>query len=142
MCVVVLYAFFYRYTKMDPCISPLPQVKDVYDISGGALEKWPKRLNAAPPRITSETRDGITVRTFNEDNQLWRRRVSYYGIILESLTNGKFRNIMDMNAGFGGFAAALAKYPVWVMNVIPFDAKNNTLGIIYERGLIGTYMNW
>ncbi|XP_062144873.1 probable methyltransferase PMT19 isoform X1 [Alnus glutinosa] len=130
------------YTKMDPCISPLPQVKDVYDISGGALEKWPKRLNAAPPRITSETRDGITVRTFNEDNQLWRRRVSYYGIILESLTNGKFRNIMDMNAGFGGFAAALAKYPVWVMNVIPFDAKNNTLGIVYERGLIGTYMNW
>lgn len=127
---------------MDPCISPLPQVKDVHDISGGALEKWPKRLNSAPPRITSETMDGITVRTFNEDNQLWRRRVSYYGIILESLTNGKYRNIMDMNAGFGGFAAALAKYLVWVMNVIPFDAKNNTLGIVYERGLIGTYMNW
>lgn len=49
---------------------------------------------------------------------------------------------MDMNAGFGGFAAAIVKYPVWVMNVVPFDAKSNNLGIIYERGLIGTYMDW
>ncbi|KAL4632219.1 hypothetical protein ACB092_04G036000 [Castanea dentata] len=120
---------------MDPCIFPLPQVKDVHDISGGALEKWPKRLNAASPRITSKIIYGITVRTLNEDVQLWRRRVSHYGIILKSLNNCKFRNVMDMNAGFGGFAAALTKFPVWVMNVVPFDAKNNTLGIIYERGL-------
>lgn len=49
---------------------------------------------------------------------------------------------MDMNAGFGGFAAAMAKYQVWVMNVVPYDAKNNSLGIIYERGLIGAYTNW
>ncbi|KAK7854863.1 putative methyltransferase pmt19 [Quercus suber] len=130
------------YTKMDPCIFPLPQVKDVHDISGGALEKWPKRSNAAPPRITSNIINGIAVRTLNEDVQLWRRRVSHYGIILKSLNNCKFRNVMDMNAGFGGFAAALTKCPVWVMNVVPFDAKNNTLGIVYERGLIGTYMNW
>lgn len=130
------------YRKMDACVSPLPQVKDVNEISGGALEKWPKRLNAVPPRIKSGSMDGITVRTLNEDNQLWRRRVSYYGIILKSLTNGKYRNIMDMNAGFGSFAAALAKYPVWVMNVVPFDAKNNTLGVVYDRGLLGTYMNW
>ena len=139
---VILYAFLNRYTKMDPCIFPLPEVKDVHDISGGALEKWPKRLNAAPPRITSKIINGITVRTLNEDVQLWRRRVSHYGIILKSLNNCKFRNVMDMNAGIGGFAAALTKCPVWVMNVVPFDAKNNTLGIVYERGLIGTYMNW
>merc|ERR1711915_584555 len=31
---------------------------------------------------------------------------------------------------------------VWVMNVVPSDAKHNTLGVIYERGLIGTYQNW
>ena len=28
------------------------------------------------------------------------------------------------------------------MNVVPYDAKDNTLGVIYERGLIGTYQNW
>ena len=27
----------------------------------------------------------------------------------------------------------------WVMNVVPSDAKHNTLGVIYEWGLIGTY---
>ncbi|GJU47257.1 probable methyltransferase PMT15 [Tanacetum coccineum] len=44
----------------------------------------------------------------------------------------------------GGFAAALAlsKDPVWVMNVVPVEANVNTLGVIYERGLIGTYQNW
>ena len=30
----------------------------------------------------------------------------------------------------------------WVMNVVPSDAKHNTLGVIYEWGLIGTYQNW
>uniref|UniRef100_A0A5B7BLC1 Methyltransferase n=1 Tax=Davidia involucrata TaxID=16924 RepID=A0A5B7BLC1_DAVIN len=130
------------YKKIDACITPLPQVADIHDIAGGALEKWPKRLNTAPPRLRSAITKGTTIRTFNEDNQLWRRRVLYYGSILKSLFAGKYRNIMDMNAGLGGFTAALSKYPVWVMNVVPFDANNNTLGVVYERGLIGTYMNW
>ncbi|KAL7209281.1 hypothetical protein ACSBR1_030921 [Camellia fascicularis] len=130
------------YKKMDTCITPLPKVADVHDVSGGALEKWPKRLNIAPPRIRNAVAVGMTVKAFNEDNQLWKRRVSYYGSVLKPLFAGQYRNIMDMNAGIGGFAAALVNYPVWVMNVVPTDAKNNTLGIIYERGLIGTYMNW
>lgn len=124
---------------MEPCITPLPNVTDIHDFSGGALLKWPKRLSAAPPRIRSE---GISVRAYDKDNQLWKRRFEYYGKILESLPKGRYRNIMDMNAGIGGFAAALIQYPVWVMNVIPFDAKKNNLSIVYERGLIGTYMNW
>ena len=49
---------------------------------------------------------------------------------------------MDMNAGIGSFAAALVKFPAWVMNVVPFNAKENTLGVVFERGLIGTYMDW
>ncbi|KAG8078759.1 hypothetical protein GUJ93_ZPchr0007g4606 [Zizania palustris] len=28
------------------------------------------------------------------------------------------------------------------MNVVPANLTSNTLGIIYERGLIGTYMDW
>ncbi|KAK6266168.1 hypothetical protein QUC31_017005 [Theobroma cacao] len=130
------------YKLMDLCITPLPNVKDTHEVSGGALENWPKRLNAVPPRVKSGAKEGISIKSFNEDNQLWRRRVSYYGVILKTLSDGKYRNIMDMNAGLGGFATAMDKYPVWVMNVIPSDAKTNTLGIVYERGLIGTYMNW
>ncbi|XAR71132.1 hypothetical protein NMG60_11028256 [Bertholletia excelsa] len=85
------------YEKMEACITPLPKVSNLNDVSGGAIEKWPER---------------------------------------------KYRNIMDMNAGIGGFAAALADQPVWVMNVVPFDAEINTFGVLHERGLIGTYMNW
>ncbi|KAL9436676.1 hypothetical protein AB3S75_022679 [Citrus x aurantiifolia] len=100
------------YTKMEPCITPLPMVNEIKDVAGGALEKWPKRLNTAPPRIRSGFIEGITVKSFNEDNQLWKKRVSHYRIILESLFS------------------------------VPFDAKHNTLGILYERGLIGTYIDW
>ncbi|KAG4937759.1 hypothetical protein JHK85_052678 [Glycine max] len=130
------------YTKMTACIFPLPDVKDVHEVSGGVLEKWPMRLETVPPMVRNENDDGFTLKTYIEDNQAWKRRVSNYGVLLKSLSSGKYRNVMDMNAGFGGFAAAIVKYPVWVMNVVPFDAKSNNLGIIYERGLIGTYMDW
>lgn len=127
---------------MEPCITPLPTVKEIKAVAGGVLEKWPKRLNVKPLRIRSAISELVTISSFNEDNKLWNRRVSQYGKVIKSLSTGKLRNIMDMNAGLGGFAAALSKYMVWVMNVVPFDAKNNTLGVIYDRGLIGTYMNW
>jgi hypothetical protein len=51
-----------------------------------------------------------------------------------------FRNVMDMNANLGGFAASLRKN-VWVMNVVPF-MESGKLKIIYDRGLIGTVHNW
>ncbi|MED6207965.1 hypothetical protein PIB30_040482 [Stylosanthes scabra] len=110
------------YTEMKACIFALPEEKDMHR----------SRVN------------------FDEDNRRWRRRVSRYGERLKSLCCGGYRNVMDMNAEFGGFAATMAemKYPVWVMNVVPVDAKgninnnNNSLGIIFERGLIGTYMDW
>ena len=51
------------------------------------------------------------------------------------------RNVMDMNAFFGGFAAAIVSDPVWVMNVVPAQ-KPLTLGVIYDRGLIGVYHDW
>lgn len=129
------------YRKMDSCITPLPKVKNIKDTSGGTLEKWPKRLNTVPPRIRNTDISRSGVRLFNQDNQVWKRRITHYEKFLKSFGEGKYRNIMDMNAGLGGFAAALSSYQVWVMNVIPHIA-NNTLGIIYERGLIGTYMNW
>ncbi|KAK8939526.1 putative methyltransferase PMT16 [Platanthera guangdongensis] len=131
------------YVEMQSCITPLPKVEQVRDTAGGGMiAKWPKRLNAVPPRIKSWTVEGVTAETFNQDNQIWSQRVSNYGFYIKFDLAGKYRNIMDMNAGLGGFASALAKYPVWVMNVVPANSSINTLGVIYERGLIGTYMNW
>ncbi|KAH9289255.1 hypothetical protein KI387_033372, partial [Taxus chinensis] len=130
------------YKKMETCITPLPKVRNIEDTAGMALEKWPKRLTAVPPRIKRRTISGVTSESFNQDTKLWTKRLIYYKRFLESLTDGIYRNIMDMNAGLGSFAAALANYKVWVMNVVPADTNRNTLGIIYERGLIGTYMDW
>ncbi|GAU16542.1 hypothetical protein TSUD_167730, partial [Trifolium subterraneum] len=132
------------YTKMTACIFPLPEVKNVDEISGGILKRWPMRLNASPPRLKNENDiDGSKLqKIYNDDSRTWKKRVSYYEAMLKSFSSGRYRNVMDMNAGYGGFAAAMVKYPVWVMNVVPFDAKSNNLGVIYERGLIGTYMDW
>lgn len=131
------------YRKMETCITPLPDASDKKEVAGGPLANWPERLSTVPPRILSGSLPGITPVSFQDDFKLWGQRVSYYKkSIVPPLAYGRYRNIMDMNAGLGGFAAALAKDDVWVMNVVPSDAKHNTLGVIYERGLIGSYHNW
>lgn len=128
---------------METCLTPLPEVSNNQEIAGGELEKWPERLYAIPPRISRGTVKGVTAETFQKDAKLWSKRVSYYKNVNSQLGQaGRYRNVLDMNAYLGGFAAALIEYPLWVMNVIPAEAKVNTLGVIYERGLIGTYQNW
>lgn len=128
---------------MELCITPLPKARQIDDVAGGPTEKWPKRLNAIPPRIESGAIKGITSETFKNDGLIWGKRVSnYVSHYIKGMSEGQYRNVLDMNAGLGGFATALAKYPVWVMNVVPSEGVNNTLGVIYERGLIGTFMNW
>ncbi|XP_021310879.1 probable methyltransferase PMT19 isoform X2 [Sorghum bicolor] len=97
------------YANISMCMTCIPRAETFNGCAGGAMEKWPKRLHAVPPRITSGEMKG---------------------------------NVMDMSAGFGGFAAAMSKHPVWVMNVVPANRTENTLGVIYERGLIGTYTDW
>ncbi|XP_010061323.2 probable methyltransferase PMT15 [Eucalyptus grandis] len=131
------------YTSMETCLTPLPKVKDGQEISGGELANWPERLNTIPPRISKGTLPGITAEIFQRETALWERRVSYYKTVNNQLgLPGRYRNLLDMNAYLGGFAATLVQDPVWVLNVVPVEAKVNTLGAIYERGLIGTYHSW
>ncbi|CAH9075387.1 unnamed protein product [Cuscuta epithymum] len=131
------------YKDIESCITPLPEVSKADEVAGGALVKWPERAFAVPPRISSGSVQGsITTETFKEDNEVWKQRVTYYKKIASPLHQGQYRNVMDMNANLGGFAAALLKYPVWVMNVVPANVDPDTLGVIYERGFIGTYHDW
>lgn len=127
---------------METCLTPLPEVSDIKDVAGGERAKWPERLTAVPPRIASGS-VGVTAEAFKENTDLWRSRVSYYKSLDHQLAQrGRYRNLLDMNANLGGFAAALVDDPVWVMNIVPAEAKTNTLGVIFERGLIGTYQSW
>lgn len=131
------------YTNLETCLTRLPEVSSDQEVAGGAVAKWPARLNAVPPRVSKGTVKGVTTDMFNKDSELWRRRLSYYKTVNNQLgQGGRYRNILDMNANLGGFAAALVDDPVWVMNMVPVEVKVNTLGVIYERGLIGTYQNW
>lgn len=128
---------------MEPCLTPLPQVSNITQTAGGQRLKWPARLTAVPPRVYTGSLDGITPEVFTKDTALWKERVAYYRLLNNELNDaGRYRNILDMNANLGGFAAALVNDPVWVMNVVPVEAKVNTLGAVYERGLIGTYQSW
>ncbi|XVE77069.1 hypothetical protein DITRI_Ditri13aG0032000 [Diplodiscus trichospermus] len=125
------------YFKLKRCVTSISSVKGEYAI--GTIPKWTDRLTRAPSRALV-IKNGIDL--FEADTRRWARRVAYYKNSLNvKLGTPAIRNVMDMNAFFGGFAAALKSDPVWVMNVVP-ARKPLTLGVIYDRGLIGVYHDW
>lgn len=74
--------------------------------------------------------------------EMWQQRVeNYWSLLGPKVKPDTIRNIMDMKANFGSFAAALKEKDVWVMNVVPHDGPS-TLKIIYDRGLIGSNHDW
>ncbi|KAJ9188380.1 hypothetical protein P3X46_003742 [Hevea brasiliensis] len=125
------------YFKLEKCVSRTSSVNAEYAV--GTIPKWPDRVTKAPSR-TMLLKNGIDL--FEADTRRWVRRLAYYRNSLNvKLGTQAIRNVMDMNAFFGGFAAALASDPVWVMNVVP-AGKLSTLGVIFDRGLIGVYHDW
>ena len=131
---------------MEACVTPLPEVSDANEVAGGAVQKWPRRLTAVPPRISAGGVKGVTAKAFLQDTELWKKRVRHYRAVINQFEQkGRYRNVLDMNARLGGFASALAttNYPLWVMNMVPTAVGNSSaLGVIYERGLIGSYQDW
>lgn len=124
------------YTPMRSCVVvPNPYYGRV---ALNSLPKWPERLEAIPQRI-NEVRGKNSA--FKRDNKLWKQRMKHYKKLLPALGTDEIRNVMDMNTAFGGFAAAAIDYPLWVMNVVS-SYSTNTLAIVYDRGLIGTYHDW
>ncbi|XP_022757216.1 probable methyltransferase PMT13 [Durio zibethinus] len=125
------------YFKLRRCVTTTSSVNGEYAI--GRIPDWPNRLIRAPSRALV-MKNGFDL--FEADTRRWARRVAYYKNTLNvKLGNPAIRNVMDMNAFFGGFAAALTSDPVWVMNVVP-ARKPLTLDVIYDRGLIGVYHDW
>lgn len=127
---------------MEACVTPYPETTNSEQVSGGELKPFPERLNAIPPRIASGSLPGVSVESFQEDNKSWKKHVSAYKRVNKLLDTRRYRNILDMNAGLGSFAAALESSKLWVMNVVPTIAERDTLGVLYDRGLIGIYHDW
>lgn len=120
------------YVTINSCLHPIPSA--IEDRGTEWPEEWPKRLQTFPDWMNS--RDKLVA-----DTEHWK------AIVDKSYLNGMginwstIRNVMDMHAIFGSFAAALVDQKVWVMNVVPVYAPN-TLPIIFERGLVGIYHDW
>jgi hypothetical protein len=125
------------YTPIRTCfVLPDPKFKK---IGLASISKWPERLHVTPERISMVYRGSDS--TFKRDGSKWKKHVAHYKKLIPELGTDKIRNVMDMNTEYGGFAAALIDDPVWVMNVVSSYAVN-TLPVVYDRGLIGTFHDW
>lgn len=127
------------YVDLKACITRLPE-----NGYGANVSLWPERLRTSPDRLQSIQLDAFIAR-----KELFKAESKYWNEIIESYVRAlhwkkmKLRNVLDMRAGFGGFAAALIeqKFDCWVMNVVPVSGFN-TLPVIYDRGLIGVMHDW
>ncbi|XP_007048444.2 PREDICTED: probable methyltransferase PMT26 [Theobroma cacao] len=107
-------------------------------------EQWPARLEKSPYWLLS-SQVGVYGKAapedFAADHEHWKRVVTKSYINGMGINWSSVRNVMDMRAVYGGFAAALKDLNLWVLNVVSIDSPD-TLPIIYERGLFGMYHDW
>ncbi|XP_044475622.1 probable pectin methyltransferase QUA2 isoform X2 [Mangifera indica] len=117
---------------------------------------WPSRANLNKRDLAIY---GVDEEEFSEDTEHWKSAVSNYWSLLSPLIfsdhpkrpgdedpsppYNMVRNVMDMNAHFGGFNSALLEKgkSVWVINVVPTIATNY-LPMILDRGFVGVLHNW
>ncbi|KAL8244215.1 hypothetical protein R6Q59_010473 [Mikania micrantha] len=120
------------YVPINSCLHPIPSA--IEERGTEWPEEWPKRLQAFPDWMNN--RDKLT-----SDTEHWKAIVEKSYLTGMGINWSTIRNVMDMHAFFGSFAAALIEQKVWVMNVVPVYASD-TLPIIFERGLVGVYHDW
>ncbi|GER49142.1 S-adenosyl-L-methionine-dependentmethyltransferases superfamily protein [Striga asiatica] len=124
---------------LKECITRLPE-----NGYGANIASWPARLHSPPDRLFAIPMDAYKSRKdlYKADSKYWNDIVSGY-INAFHIHKMNLRNVMDMKARYGGFAATLADFQVdsWVMNVVPVSGPN-TLPVIFDRGLIGVMHDW
>ncbi|KAK2442429.1 putative pectin methyltransferase QUA2 [Trifolium repens] len=119
-------------------------------------ETWPSRDH---PKKNELAIYGLQPDEFAEDAESWRTAVRNYWSLLSPLIfsdhpkrpgdedppppYNMLRNVLDMNAHFGGFNSALLQSgkSVWVMNVVPTSGLNY-LPLIQDRGYVGVLHDW
>nr|CAB3471417.1 unnamed protein product [Digitaria exilis] len=131
------------YTRLNSCMHRVPAAGSSERGARWPVE-WPRRLRT-PPYWLSDAQVGVYGKPEPEDFAVdydhWRRVVDRSYINGLGIDWSRVRNVMDMRAAYGGFAAALREKKVWVMNVVNVDAAD-TLPVIFERGLFGIYHDW
>ncbi|KAJ9166091.1 hypothetical protein P3X46_020887 [Hevea brasiliensis] len=120
------------YVPMKSCLDTIPSSIEQHGTDWP--EEWPKRLETYPDWMNNKEK-------LIDDTNHWKAIVEKSYLTGIGIDWSSIRNIMDMKAINGGFAAALSQQKVWVMNVVLVHAPD-TLPIIYERGLVGVYHDW
>ncbi|RID56370.1 hypothetical protein BRARA_G03571 [Brassica rapa] len=118
--------------------------------------RWPSRSHMNKTELSLY---GLHPEEVGEDAENWKATVKEYWSLLSPLIfsdhpkrpgdedpsppYNMLRNVLDMNAQFGGLNSALleAKKTVWVMNVVP-TAGPNHLPMILDRGFVGVLHDW
>ncbi|KAK4358015.1 hypothetical protein RND71_023625 [Anisodus tanguticus] len=133
-------------------------------MSGTTSHRWVRihsksdHLNSTELEIHGKCSFWIHPDDFFEDSNFWKLALRNYWSLLSPLIfsdhpkrpgdddplppYNMVRNVMDMNANYGGLSSALmeASKAVWVMNVVPLEARN-TLPLIHDRGFAGVLHN-
>ncbi|KAL3514639.1 hypothetical protein ACH5RR_027356 [Cinchona calisaya] len=120
------------YASIKTCLHTIPS--SIEERGTEWPEEWPKRLETFPDWMNNREK-------LVGESEHWKAIVNNSYLTGMGIDWSSIRNVMDMKAINGGFAAALSQQKAWVMNVVPVHAPD-TLPIIYERGLIGIYHDW
>ncbi|KAM0953158.1 putative S-adenosyl-L-methionine-dependent methyltransferase [Dioscorea sansibarensis] len=117
---------------------------------------WPLQANLNSTELNLYS---VHPEDFAEDTAYWNAAIHNYWSLLSPLIFSDhpkrpgdedpsppfnmLRNVLDMNARFGGLNAALldAGKSVWVMNVVPTSGPDH-LPLILDRGFIGVLHDW
>ncbi|KAJ3676231.1 hypothetical protein LUZ60_003643 [Juncus effusus] len=110
-------------------------------LSGESYQKLPLRSERTNFYSRSLEKLGVSPNKFDSDTKFWVDTVREYWALLNT-EEAEIRNVMDMNALYGGFSVAVTqRHPVWVMSVVPATMPNS-LSVVYDRGLTGVFHNW
>ncbi|KAM7517180.1 hypothetical protein LguiA_006763 [Lonicera macranthoides] len=120
------------YVQMKTCLHPIPTAIEQRGTEWPM--EWPKRLQTFPEWTNNAEK-------LVADSEHWHSIVTKSYLSGMGIDWSTIRNVMDMKAINGGFAAALSQQKVWVMSVVPVHSPD-TLPIIFERGLVGIYHDW
>lgn len=131
-------------------------------ISGTNYKRWIPIQNRSFGSVVSAAEleiHGVQPNDFFEDLQNWKSVLRNYWSLLTPLIfsdhpkrpgdedplppHNMLRNVMDMNAHYGGLNGAFLeeKKSVWMMNVVPIGARN-TLPLILHQGFAGVLHDW
>ncbi|XP_073526216.1 LOW QUALITY PROTEIN: uncharacterized protein [Phyllobates terribilis] len=130
------------YVPLQTCMQWVPT--DEHTRGSSWPLRWPERLKT-PPYWLNKTQLGIygkpAPQDFIADYKHWKYVMNTTYRTSLGINWSDVRNVIDMRAVYGGFAAALADLNLWVLNVVNVNAPD-TLPIIFERGLFGIYHDW